>query len=105
MLVAAGLWCIVRVMDLSPVCQIEIDQGDRAMQRGDWMEAVQRYCMAIQYGPRPIPETLLAKRAEAVLRAGVREQGRRGGYARSERRAAASRANGAKGGRPRKSTV
>jgi hypothetical protein len=102
MLVAAGLWCIVRGMDLSPVCQIEIDQGDRAMQRGDWMEAVQRYCLAIQYSPRPISEALLAKRAEAVRCAGVREQGRRGGLAKSKRRAMASRENGKKGGRPRK---
>jgi hypothetical protein len=80
---------------------MEMDQGRRAAERGDWEDAAAHAIYALKMTGDPPPSDLVALRDEALRHIAARTVAGMGGKSTSARKAAAARRNGAKGGRPR----
>jgi hypothetical protein len=75
----------------------EVARLDAAKNMGDWYRITQEAAAAV---PQSVIDSS-AKQAEKELNAAAAALGRKGGMAKSKAKAAASRANGALGGRPK----
>ena len=89
-----------RAVMLSDGLADEVARLDAAKNMGDWYKVTQEAAAAV--GPSVIEAS--AKQAERELSSAAAALGRKGGSVKSAHKAASSRENGKKGGRPRKKT-